>query len=378
MLQRIRLLARPELIDGVRNRRQLVIRALTPLVLLVALVLLAALTGGAETRAEDTYRIAVEGPLDELAGVGDAVAAYDGGRLVLEPVDDAVLAVAEGDDAGLVVVATQPPAVEVVSDVTSNQSRAAASLLRASLYEDAPYDPSATDPGVLSVDIADVGRIERTSSGKEQREGLGRAAAGLVLIQGSVLVGTAAARVHGRRSTGALTPQLLLPLRRVDLVLGQGTAETGLGLITCLPVLGLLAFVVAVGLVAADSAATVVPALVVMGLATVAVAVPLVAAGLAIGIWARSSQQVAALTAGSFVIVAILARPVAITSGDPSAFLSALPLVGPALLVRQTIDGSFDPLAAVLAVLGTTLLTYVLVRLAARFLGREIVALRSS
>jgi hypothetical protein len=112
--------------------------------------------------------------------------------------------------------------------------------------------------------------------------------------------------------------------------------------------------------------------------ATVAVAVPLVSAGLAVGLWARSSQQVAAMTAGSFVLVAILARPVAIAGGEPSPLLAAIPLVGPAILVRQTIDGSFTPLAGVLAVVGTVFFTILLVRLAARFLGREIVAMRSS
>lgn len=374
MLARIRLLGRPELTDGLRNRRQLVIRGVTPLVLLASLVALAAVSGGVDNQADDSYRIAVEGTLSDPA-VTDRLAVVAGGRLDLESVDDAALAVADAYDAGLVVARDSggTTTVTVVSDAGSTRSRAAATLVRAGLYENAPYLD-----GALSVDIGDVGRADRAVDPAQQRRSIGRALAGLLLVQASVLVGTAAARIHGRRTTGALLPQLLLPLRRTDVVLGQGYAEMGLGVVTGVPILALLGLVATGSLLANEAARAVIPALAVILFAFVAVAAPLVALGLAVGIRARSSQQVAAMTAGSFVLVAVLARPVAISPTEPAAAFAALPLVGPAMLVRQTVGGAFDPVVAVLALVGTVVATGLLVRLAARYLTREHVALRSS
>jgi hypothetical protein len=84
------------------------------------------------------------------------------------------------------------------------------------------------------------------------------------------------------------------------------------------------------------------------------------------------------MTAGSFIVVAVLARPVAISSADPPAVLAAVPLVGPAMLVRQTLGGDFEPAVLLFALVGTVVATALLVRLGARFLARELVALRAS
>lgn len=374
MVRQIRLLAAPELRDGLRNRRQLVIRGLTPLVLLAAIVALAVAAGGAEDRADERYRIAVEGPIDTLPDLWSTIAAFDDGRLMLERVDHAALAVATDHDAGLVVTATDPPAVTLVTDAPSTRSRAAASLLRALLYEDAPFAAG----GPLAVVIEDVGVDPGTSSGVAgTRLMVGRAAAGLLLIQGTVVVGAAAARLHGRRTTGTLVSHLLIPGPRRHVVLGQAAAELGLTLVTSSPLLVLVGLVVALGLVA-DGAATAVPlGLVVLLAGAVALALPLVAVGVAVGLWARSAQQVAALTAGSFVAVAVLVRPVVVGPVPAPGLVAAIPLLGPATVVRDVIGGQGAGPSVVLAVAGTALATLVLVRLAARLVGREQTALRS-
>jgi hypothetical protein len=371
MIRRIRTLARLELLDGLRNRRQLVVRALTPLVLLLALVGLTAGGGGSETDAGTNYAVAIEGPAGGSPGLLDALTAFDGGRLTLEPSEDAALAVAGSADAGLVLADGNPPTL--VSDATSSSSRAAAALVRAALTAQAmPLAPG------LVLTVTDVEEEEQLTTAQELLDPLGQAMAGLVLIQGGVLAGMASARVAGRRATGALVPHLLLPISRRDLVLGRAVAEEGLGLLTALPILALLAVMGTLVLTIADEAARIPAVLVALPLAAALIGFPLIATGLLIGIRARSGQQASALTAGSFVAVAIAARFVALNEEPAQGLTAAIPLVGPAQVLRGVVTGAVAPGAVVLAIAGTAAVGWALVALAARALDREHVALRSS
>src|SRR5690606_4914201 len=167
------------------------------LVLLAALALLALASGDREARATERYRIGVQGPVEAVEPALAAVRALGDGRLVLEPVDDVPLAVAEHLDAGLVVRPSPdgPPQVELVSDATSTRSRAAASLVRAALYDGAPFDDG---PLRVRVGAAAEPRATEALSDADDRRALGRAVAALLLIQASVLVGTAATRMFGQ------------------------------------------------------------------------------------------------------------------------------------------------------------------------------------
>jgi hypothetical protein len=86
---------------------------------------------------------------------------------------------------------------------------------------------------------------------------------------------------------------------------------------------------------------------------------------------------VSGLTAGSLVVVSLAARFVSQADEEQSATLAALPLVGPASVVRHAIDGQFDPLALVAALLSTGVLTWILLRVASTLIKGDHLALRS-
>jgi hypothetical protein len=148
-LTRLRILSGPEVAEGFRNRRQLVIRAATPLVLLLTLSGLFAFSGRTERLADDDYVIAVQGDFDGARETLTAVQqpptleAVTPPPLVFVPSDDAPLDVSSSADAGLSV----PPELDatlargetarlrVYTDHAERPSRAAASLLRAALFE---------------------------------------------------------------------------------------------------------------------------------------------------------------------------------------------------------------------------------------------------
>ncbi len=283
-LESVRLvdLARPELLDGLRNRRQLVARALAPVVLLVAIAALGLLTGEVLNPEPGKYRVAVAGDVDGGVNLVASLAAAD---LRVETAPDAALAVAGSADAALVLPPDtddaladgEPLAVTLVSDATNLRSRAAAVETRLVLVE-------------LSAPLPDGVTIERIlvqpTSGRSTGGGsqvLAQGAAALVLVQGGVLIGSAAARLARRRGTGQLAPMLVLAIPRSRLVTARALTDTALGLVAGAPLVA-LALLAGVGVrlhegdpLGAAWAAVVVPA------AAAAVALPLVSVGLIIG-----------------------------------------------------------------------------------------------
>jgi hypothetical protein len=387
VLTRLRILSGPEVTEGFRNRRQLLIRAATPLVLLLTLSGLVAFSGRTQRLADDEYVIAVEG---DITGARGTLATLEHPPtletaapppLVFVAADDAALEVTRSADAGLRV----PPGLDaslargdtarvgIFTDHTERPSRAAASLLRAALFE-----RLAPRPGELAVVATGVEEREGTPGVDEGREQLGRGVAAFVLLQGAVLVGAAAIRLTGRRATGNLVPQLLLPVPRLELVAGRGVSELVLGLVTGLPLLALVTVPTVVLLVADGDVALAALVVVLVPLTAAAVAAPLIATGLVIGIRARSAQQVSGLTAGSLVVVSLAARFVSQAGEEQAGVLAAVPLVGPAHVLRQAIDGQFEPLGLVVALLSTIAVTWILLRLASNLIGGDHLALRSA
>ena len=114
-------------------------------------------------------------------------------------------------------------------------------------------------------------------------------------------------------------------------------------MLTSLPMLGLVTLVTVLVLVGDGAGGTAALTVVVTPIAAAAIAVPLICIGLVIGIRARSAQQVSGLTAGSLVVVSLAARFVSQLGDDPSPILAAVPLIGPAFVLRQTVEGNFDP-----------------------------------
>jgi hypothetical protein len=376
------ILARQELTDAFRHRRQLVLRAATPVLLLAVLGLLGVLADGGRTRLDaERYTIAVEGDLAGAAELLEAIASFDGGRLDLETATHAALAVTQGSDAGLVVPPafdasagddTPTPRLTIVSDATSLSSRGAARALRAAIIT------TVVDlPATVTLEIVDATDEDSIGSTTELRSALAQVAAALVLIQGAGLVGTAAARMAGRRGATTLVSQLTLPVARSELIAGRGLAEVTLGLVAAVPLLGLLAAVTALGLVTVGAATWAIPSVAMLAVASVAVVAPMVALGQLIGVVARSPQQVAAAAAAGFVLAVIAVQVVAVGEvGLPTA-AHLVPLVGPAHVLRLTVEGAPSGVDLLLALAGSAAATAALLAVAARALGREHVALRS-
>jgi ABC-type Na+ efflux pump permease subunit len=381
---RIRVLARPEIAEGLRNRRLLVIRALTPLAFLVVVAAITASSGPARV-AEDDYVVAVEGDLDGARATLDAIADGTGAAgddppgVRFESSDDAALAVVRGADAGMVVPAhlderlrTGPPAeVVLYTDADDRPSRAAAVRLRAGLFDQLV---------VVENPVLAVSETGFADDGEEPIDELRVAVAGAVaaflLLQGGVLVGTAAARLTGRRATGSLVPLLLLPVSRRELVAGRAAAETGLGLITAVPMTLLLVLVAAaVALADGDPTAAVLTVLV-APVAVAAIGLPFVLVGTALGIRARSAQQISGFTAVALVVVALAARGVAGAADATSVWPAVVPVLGPAYAFARTAAGDLAVAEWVLALAGTALLAAALTSLAVRLLGAEHLALR--
>jgi hypothetical protein len=383
--RRLRILSGPEFTEGLRNRRQLVVRAVTPLLALSAVF---AFTQERERLAGDAYQIAVQG---DIAGAGETLTALaqaptlqgsDTPPLEFTPTDSAAVAVAGSADAGLVLpdglddalASGATATIDVYTDAAERPSRAAAALLRAALFEHlAPL------PGEVGLAIVGVTSTDEDTDGVGQaRDDLGRVVAAYVLLQGAVLVGTAAVRLTGRRATGNLVPQLLLPVPRFELLTSRGLTELGLGMLTGLPMLGLVALTAVLILIADGATATAALTLVMIPLTAAAIAVPLICAGLTIGIRARSAQQVSGLTAASLVVVSVAARFVSGIGDEPARYLAAVPLVGPSYILRETIAGRFDPLGLIVALVSTLVLGWIVLRAAAHLMGGEHLALRSA
>jgi hypothetical protein len=384
MLRQVRVLARPEVIDALRNRRLLIVRALTPLAFLIVV---AGITSTTEPtlEAEDRFTVAVEGDLDGAASTLERIeqpatlGGVDAPRLDFEPTDDAGLAIAHDADVGLVVPDDLDRALADGDDVTvtmhtkaeDRPSRASASLLRAALFEE--LRPLG-DP--LALDVAGVEYRSDDAATDDVRIALAAGLATLVLLQGGVLIGTAASRLTGRRAGGALVPQLLLPVARRDLVAARTASEVVLGLLTAIPLVGLVTVIAAVYLLLDGDLATALLTLVLTPVAMVATALPLVTAGIAMGVRARSVQQVSALTAVGLVIVALGARFVAGAVTEGPALLAAIPILGPPLALARTVAGDGDPVAWVVALASTAVAAVVIGAAAVRLLRGEHLALR--
>lgn len=368
-------LARLDLLDGVRNRRQLLIRAVTPLLLLVSLMAMTALAGGGDQLAKDTYLVTVSGDVAGARATLDALVAASGNRIEVAVAADPHLALVSGADLSLVLpdeldtemAGSDPIDLTLVSAADDKDSRAAATLVRSALAE--VVRPL---PENLALDARDVQEdLDRGAA-----DLVAQAAAALVLLQGGILIGTSASRFTSKRATGTLAPHLLLPVPRRRLALSRGVCELTLGLLAGLPLLILVGLAAITVLLVAGEPAAVVATVILMPAAAVGVAAPLVGLGVALGARARSHQQSSALTAGGLVVVALMARYVALLPESAPTWVAAVPVAGPAKVLRDGVSGDLQVVALALAVLTTAAFTALVTTIAARSLDRDDLALR--
>jgi hypothetical protein len=372
--------ARQDAVDTIRQRRQLIVRAITPLVLLAVLGGIALIGANEEDFAGETYRVAVQG---DLAGASATLARLNShAKLEIVEADDAVIAAANdahiavilpdaldasltaGNDAELIIYETN----------TDKPSRAATAIVEGQLSEYWRGGSGATSRSdSLTLTVSDV---ESEDGGAQAVTG--QLVSALVLLQGAILIGGAAARFTTRRGAGVLTTQLLLPLPRHRLVLGKGLAEMAVGLVAATPILALTALITATVYAAEDNLGGAGGAILAILVAAAVVAFPITALGMWIGAGARSPEQASIISALAVVGVAAIANFVSLSDDTPIRAVAALPIAGAAKVLRDVFDAGTTP-AEVAAAIGSSLAFGLLIaRVGGRTLDTERLALRAT
>lgn len=371
-------IARAETVDGLRRRRQLVVRALTPLLLFAFLLGLGAVSSKTG-EAGDTYTVAVTGELD---GAAELLAVLDANpRLTLVDADDAALAAAEETDAALAFTGDadeawsrgDPVEIVVYSSVSETNSNAAASLVRSLLTREWRDErlAAAGAPSAFDVSVIDV-----VTTPEGARGTVAQVTAALVVLQAVVLVGGAAMRFGGRQVSGTLTAQLLLPLKRSELLLGKGLGELAVGLTASAPILFLITLVTVVATYVDGGLLSAIEALGAVVLTATVVSFVAVCIGLLIGARSRSAEQSSLYSAFAIVFVAVVVNFFIL--GEPRGDLTTLlPVAGSAKVLRDVVSGSGNLPAVVVATTTSVLLGLALIWSAARRLDVERLVLRT-
>ena len=376
-------LAAPDVVDGLRGRRQLVLRALTPVLLLAVVLGISLAVQDERTRPTDRpYVLAVSG---DLEGAAELLAAIDGGRLVLVPVDDVGVAVLDEADAGVrfppgvdaAVAAGEVVHLEVVQDTTEPESRTAVALLTADLEVLGRADalaalPPGEDRVVFTVDR---NQVELTSGGTRV---LGaELVAAVVCLQTAVLATGAANRFAGRRTGGLLASQLALPVPRHRLAEAKGLAELAVGLVASSPVL-LAVLVLAAATALPSGVPAAVVALAAVPLAVVVLGAVMSAAGVVVGVSARSQEQLTLGTGAVVVVAAVVAAVVGLGDVPNPPGLALVPVVGVVSELRVVLSqgGGWRVVSLLVALVVTAALVPLLGRLTGRALAHETMVLR--
>lgn len=363
----VRAIAAQEALDGIRDRRQLLVRALTPVVLFVCVLGVSIGLGGTESRIHpDRYTVAVEG---DIEGAADTLAAMSE-RLEFIPVTDARIAAIDQTELamripdGLDATRRDDPGavirIEILQVGINPPSRAGSLILQASLaeleYETANHlledsrdaDSEATDSITLTVT-----NVERSEAGT--RTLVSQVIPGLVCLQAALLVAGTANRIVSRRSRGLLMAQLLLPVSRRALATAKGLGELAIGCVTAAPVIVAVLGFGAIAAVFTESATSPIVQL----LATVVTMAVLfaftTAVGVVIGTAARTQEQVSLATGAAVITAALIAVTVAISSNPPPAAIAVIPVAGSVGSLRGVLEGT-GSLAAVLVATTTTVL----------------------
>jgi hypothetical protein len=371
------IVARQDLADTARNRRQLVIRALIPIALVGSLVAIVALTDSDDILAADTYRVAL------TTGSGNDVlleALAQSPTLDVVIVDD-IVADRAGTDISVALPAGtddrfatgQPVKIEILELSSSKQSRAASAEFQTALSQHAAA-PIGQPSTLVDLDFTDV-TIDKFSL----RLAVGRLVATLVILQSAVLVGGASARFASRRIAGQLVTQLLYPLDRRSLILGKGLAELGAGLLAAIPILLLATLlVVATGFATGSGAGFALTAVLVIALTAATVGFPVCAMGLLIGITSRSPEQASLATTGVIVSLAVLANIVVLSSTTMPTWATAVPVAGSARVLNDVLTSGSQLHLVVVATVSTLALGLFVTRLAASRFDSERLALRAT
>lgn len=370
--------------DGLRGWRTLLVRALVPL-LLLGIIGIATLTRGEDqSKSRDSLTVAAAGEVDLVL---DALTPLVRDRLVVERADDPAFATAFDADVGIVVpvgtadalAAGEPATVEVFVRSSESGSTAAASLIGTALADLGLGQVTTSVPeavsGPLRFTLVDV---QRTREGAQSM--YAQVAAALLALHASMLVGTAGARLAGRRHAAQTAAVLLLPLSRRSFVSAATISETGLGLVSSIPLvvptaLGAIAFALL-----ESGWPALVPTVVAVVAASAVLSTAMVALGTTIGLRVEAAEQVSFLSSVTVVAVAVLAGVVALAEHPPPAAIALVPVAGVIDALRRTLtEGSATSLVwLAVACTSTAVATWLLLRAAARPMGNDTFGSRAS
>jgi sodium transport system permease protein len=391
-LRAIRLVFSRELLDYRRQRkvwRRLFLQPLVVVALLSVPVLL--FRAGEEREKRSTYTVAVEGDVAAVPGLREAL---DRAPLRLREVGDGAQAVISSTAAAAVVVPDSAPddaaggrpvRLQLLSLSSESSSRFGTAAVAQRLEEvrSTTAAERLTAAGVpLSVTAPYVLRVVdlTTASGEGTRFGLGQALPPLLVIQLFGLMASAEERIAGAKDRRVLEPLLVLPFRRLDILLGIGAATMGAGFLAA--ALLFVPLVVGLTLALAAVTSTVGGPLEVAGALLLGVALfgaVFTAIGLYAGARAHSGGEGSVfITLAQLAVFAMASVTPFLTDVAASGPILFVPLLGPMLLVRDAIAGGFDAPAALLALAGTAAVVAVLLRRAVQLLDAEVSVLRST
>jgi sodium transport system permease protein len=388
----VRLVFGRELLDYRRQRkvwRRLFLQPFAVILLLAVPVLVFRSADAKERRQR--FSIAVEGDVAAVPGLFDAldrgsldaVVVDDGERAVVSRGKDAAVVV--GAEAAADVAAGRPVRLVVLSVPVDNSSRFAGEAVVARLAEVRATTAAralehAGLPGAVAAPFALRTVDLSTASSEGTRFGLAQALPPLLVIQLFGLMASAEERLAGAKDRRVLEPLLLLPFRRIDILLGIGAATLSAGILAA----SLLFVPLVVGLSIALAAASGEVA----GPLEVAAALFLgitlfgsvfTAVGLYAGARAHSGGEGSVfVTVAQLTVFALVSLTPFLTDVAASGPLLLVPVLGPMLLVRDGVAGGFDVGPTMLALAGSGAVAVTLVRRAVHLLDAEGAVLRSA
>ncbi|MDQ3106979.1 MAG: ABC transporter permease [Actinomycetota bacterium] len=388
----VRLVFAREFLDFRRQRkvwRRLFLQPFVVILLLAAPVLL--FRAAEERERTQEFTLTVEGPLDavpELRGALERAPFLldqgdDGARDVIT--GDADTAVVVPDSAQADVKAGRPVRLQVLVLPQDSSSRFGSDAVIRRLAELRSSVATATldrrgVPAAVAAPFALRTVDLATTSGEGTRFGLAQALPPLLVIQLFGLMAAAEERIAGAKDRRVLEPLLVLPFRRLEVILGIGAASMAAGFLAA----ALLFVPLVVGLTIALAAvtATVAGPLEVAGsllLGVLLFGVVFTAIGLYAGARAHSGGEGSVfVTLAQLSVFAMASLTPFLTDIAASGPLLLVPVLGPMLLVRDAVAEGFRLAPTLITAVGAIVASGALVRRSVRLLDAELSVLRSS
>ena len=388
----VRLIFGRELLDYRRQRkvwRRLFLQPFVVILLLAVPVLIFRTMERREQRQE--FSVAVQGDVDAVPGLR---AALERPPLDVAEVDDSQHAVvSRGRDAGLVVPTDAARTVaaggtvelQVLMLPVDTSSRFGGEALIARLAELRGRTAGGALeriglPGAVASPFAFETVDLSTTSGEGTRFGLAQALPPLLVIQLFGLMAAAEERLAGAKDRRVLEPLLLLPMRRLDILLGIGAATMSAGVFAA----ALLFVPLVIGLSVALAAVTgevagpvEVATALLLGIALFSAV--FTAIGLYAGARAQSGGEGSVfVTVAQLTVFALVSLTPFLADVAAEGPILLVPVLGPMLLVRDGVAGGFEVGPTVLALAGSVAVSLALLRRAVHLLDAEGSVLRSA